>query len=77
MIEAVIIGVFERRDHRPAIVVLAERDECRRQSLGIGIDRIAEQDELHERHAQHHAEGDAVAPHLDELLDQQGNEPTK
>ena len=33
--------------------------------------------ELDQRHAEHHREGDAVAPHLDELLGQQRAEPAQ
>src|SRR5690606_6874954 len=40
-------------------------------------DGVAEEHELHQRHGQHHGEGDAVAPHLDELLRQKRAEPRK
>jgi hypothetical protein len=49
-------------------VVLAGCHQRGRQSLRIVVDGEAEQHELHQRHAQHHREGDAVAPHLDVSL---------
>src|SRR6476659_6542246 len=41
-----------------------------RQVARLGVDRIAEQGELHDRDGQHHRVGDAVARELFELLDQ-------
>ena len=40
----------------------------------VGVDREAEEHELHERHAEHHAEGEPVAAHLHEFLDDDGPE---
>src|SRR5690606_12223883 len=37
----------------------------------IVVDGEAEQDELDERHAEHHGEGDAIPPHLDGFLGDQ------
>ena len=75
MVEAVIAGDLQRRDHGARVVVAAGRHERGRQALRIVVDGVAEQHQLHQRHAQHHGEGDAVAPHLDEFLDQQRAEP--
>lgn len=41
---------------------------------GVGIDGEAEEHELNDGQADHHAEGDAVAPHLDELFPEHGDE---
>ena len=66
--EVEIVGLLHAGDHGPGErAVVAELDE-RRQVVRIGIDREAEEEELDQRQADHHAEGDAVAPHLDELL---------
>ena len=43
-----------------------------RQIARVCIDGIAEQEELHDGNADHHAEGQAVAQHLDEFLAQNG-----
>jgi len=68
-----IVGVFERREKRSREDRVVLREDGGRQVLRIGVDRIAEEQELHDRHAQHHREGELVAPHLDELLaDQRG-----
>ena len=42
-----------------------------------GVDGKAEEHKLDDRQAYHHREGDAVAPHLDEFLDQHGKEPVQ
>ena len=49
-------------------MIAAERQQRRVEPLGIGVDRVAEQDEQQDRDGEHHREGDAVAPHLDEFL---------
>src|SRR6478672_8880651 len=43
--------------------------------FGIGIDGVAEEHKLEQRHADHHRERHAVPPHLDEFLDHDGQEP--
>jgi len=44
------------------------REEGGGQVLWIGIDRVAEEHELHHGHAEHHRESQPVAPHLNEFL---------
>ena len=44
-------------------------DHRRRQALGSRVDREAEQHQLQHRNADDHPEGQAVAPQLDEFLD--------
>src|SRR5260370_30295750 len=39
--------------------------------MRVGVDGIAEQHELDDRHAHHHREGQAVPERLDELLQQE------
>ncbi len=75
MVEAVVAGHLQRRDHGARVVVVAGRDQCGGKALRIVVDGVAEQHELHQRHAEHHGEGDAVAPHLDEFLHQERAEP--
>jgi hypothetical protein len=67
MIEPVIAGDLQRRDHGAGVTVLAGVTSAAGQPLRIGVDRIAEQHQLHQRHEQHHGEGHPVAPHLDRL----------
>ena len=47
----------------------------RRQVPRIGVDGKAEQQKLHHRHADHQRKRHAVAPHLDEFLHQDGEQP--
>ena len=66
-----IVGIPQRRHDRAGEGAADRR--CRiavGQVLGIEIDGIAEQQKLHHRQRHHHGEGGAVAPHLDEFLDQ-------
>ena len=53
---------------------LVERDHRGRQVLRVGVDRVAEQHQLHDRHADQHREGQPVAPQLHELLAQHGGD---
>ena len=65
-----IVARAQRRDEgaREHAVVL---DQHRgRQVLRVGVDGVAEQHQLHERDEDHRREGDAVAPELDQLLDE-------
>src|SRR5690606_27324998 len=75
MVEAVVVGHLQRRDDGAAVVVVAHRQQSRRKLLGVVVDRVAEEDELDQRHSQHHAEGQAVAAHLGEFLQEQRLEP--
>src|ERR1035438_8563190 len=43
--------------------------------LRVGVDGVTKEDELNQRDADHHAEGEPVAPHLDEFLHHDGPEP--
>ena len=45
--------------------------------LGIGVDGVAEQDELEQRNADHHAERDPIPAHLPEFLDDHCREPAR
>ena len=68
-LEIEIIGVLHRRQHGAGQRPVVAGEHRRRQLLGVGVDGIAEQHELHDRHEDHGGEGHAVAPHLDEFLD--------
>src|SRR5262245_48385308 len=63
-------GVLDRLEHRAAEIALLLQQHRRRQMARIGVDGVAEQQELHERDHDDHRERDAVALELDELLDQ-------
>jgi hypothetical protein len=56
--EAVIAGGFKRTDHGAGKAVLRGGDQGGGQALRIAVDREAEQHQLHQRHADHHCEGD-------------------
>ena len=71
-----IVRVLERPHQAAGEHALVGDQQCGRQLLGVGVDRVAEQDQLHQRHADHHGEGQAIAPHLDEFLDQDRPEAT-
>ena len=58
----------ERARHRP---VFAHLDDGR-QVARIGVDRVAEQHELHDRHHDHDGEGRPVAPHLHQFFQEHG-----
>src|ERR1043166_2533097 len=65
-----ILGVLERmQDRAPDVALLLEKNRGR-QVARIGVDRIAEQDELHQRDHDDHRKGHAVALELNELLEQ-------
>ncbi len=66
--EAVIVADLEGRDDGARVMVLPGREQRGVEPLGVGVDGVAEQDELDDRDAEHHGEGDAVAPHLHEFL---------
>ena len=53
------------------------REEGGGEVLWIGIDCIAEKDELHHGDAEHHREGQPVAAHLDKFLADHRAEPVK
>ena len=51
------------------------QEHAGRQMLRVRIDGVAEEDELHQRHADHHQEGQPVPAHLDEFLHHDRPEP--
>ena len=53
---------------------LSARSTAAGRCLRVGVDGKAEEDELQQRNADHHPEGQAVAAHLDEFLDDHGPE---
>ena len=54
---------------------MLHRQQAGRQVLGVGIDRVAEQEQLHDRQRDDEAQRHRVAPHLDPFLAQQRHEP--
>ena len=67
-----IAAVFQAGDKAARIAALVGVEHHGGQVLGIGVDGEAEQHQLHHRDADHHGEGDAVAPHLDKFLEHDG-----
>ena len=65
-----ILGVLQRLEDRAAEIALLLQQHRGRQMARIGVDGVAEQQELHQRDHDDHRERDAVALELDELLDQ-------
>jgi hypothetical protein len=65
-----IFGVLQRRQDGAGKIAVLLQQHGGRQVARIGVDGIAEQDELHQRDHDDHDEGDAVALELDELLHQ-------
>ena len=66
--ECEIIGVLEGRENVTRKLTVVGDERGSRQMLRIGVDGEAEQDELDDRNADDHAEGQPVAFELDELL---------
>ncbi len=69
-----IAGVDQGRQGRTRHRSLVLDQNRGRQVAGIVVDRIAEQQQLHDRHHQDHGVGQPVAGELDELLDQHGQD---
>jgi hypothetical protein len=53
------------------------RHHSRRQVLGVGVDRVAKQHQLHDRHADHHREGQPVALELHQFLQEHRHDPRR
>ena len=70
-----IAAVAQTPDNRARKDAVVGGINRRRQVLRVGIDGVAEQDELNHRDADHHAERQPVAPHLDEFLHHDRPEP--
>ena len=70
MREAEIGGVLQRLQHRAGEIAVLLQQHRGRQVARRGVDRIAEQEQLHHRDHDDHRERHAVALELDELLHQ-------
>jgi hypothetical protein len=64
-----VFRVLHRRDEAARKRALVADDDGGRQMLRVRVNRVAEERKLHDRQADDHAEGDAVAPQLQELLE--------
>ncbi len=62
-----------RREDRAADIAVLVHEHGGRQMARVGVDGVAEQQELHDGNEDHGRERDAVAPELDELLDEHGH----
>ena len=65
-----VIAVPHGRHVRPGERAGVGHDDGRGQLLGIGVDGVAKQNQLHDRNGDDHAEGQPVAFELDEFLEQ-------
>ncbi len=70
--DAEVFGIFQPGQQAAREFAFVGNHRSQRQALGIGIDRKAEQYQLHDRDGNHHREGQPVAPDLAEFLDQDG-----
>ena len=66
--EVEVGAVLHRVEQRSSLRALVGQKHRGGQMPRIGIDREAEERELNQRNAEHHGEGEPVAPHLRELL---------
>src|SRR5215831_18208314 len=71
-----ICGVLNRLEDRAAEIALLLQQHRGRKVARIGVDGVAEQQQLNERDHDDHGERNAVALELDELLDQHRPSPT-
>jgi hypothetical protein len=67
-LHAEVAACLHRREQGARVDAGIGREHRGRQALGIGIDGVAEEDELQHGNADDHAEGEAVALELDELF---------
>jgi hypothetical protein len=67
-LDAEVIAVLQGGDEAAGKHAFVRYPHGGGQVLGVGVDGETEQHQLHHRNAHQHAEGEAVAPHLDELL---------
>ena len=66
-----VLGGANDAAHEGAVV---GGDHGGRQLARVAVDGVAEQHQLHDRHTEHHREGQAIAPELHELLAQHGHD---
>ena len=72
---AEIAGVLQRAHERARVDARLGRDaRAVGRRLRVGVDGVAEQHQLHHRHADHHREGEPVAAQLHEFLREHGEE---
>src|SRR5207244_4746008 len=67
-----VLRVLQARDKAARKHALVGHDEGSGQMLGVAVDGETKQQQLDDGHAYHHAEGQAVAANLADLLDQDG-----
>ena len=72
--DAKIGGILQAGDQAARELALVALYHGQRQMLGVGVDREAEQDQLQDRHPDHHRESQAVALDLAKFLDQDRDE---
>ncbi len=73
--KAVIAGGFQRLDQGAGQRGVLFDQQRSGQLPGVGIDGVAEQDQLHNRNTEHHREGQTIAAHLHQLLHEHGPYP--
>ena len=72
--EIEIRAVLQRIEHRAPLGAMIGEQHRGRQMARVGVDREAEERELDERNAEHHGEGQPVAPHLREFFHHDADE---
>jgi hypothetical protein len=75
--DIVIAGIFQRSDDGALIFGMIGRQQPGRQVFRIRIDRIAEQEQLHDGDRDDDAQRHRIAPHLDPFFAQKRKEPAE
>src|SRR5262245_62094792 len=73
--EVEVSAVLHRVEQRPSLRAVVGQKHGDGQMSRIGIDRETEQRQLNQRNAEHHREGEAVAPHLQKFLRNDAAQP--
>ena len=73
--DIIIAGVLQGRGDGPLVFRRLGEQQSGGQMFRVGIDRITEQEQLHDRQRDDQAERHTVAPHLDPFLAQQRIQP--
>ena len=68
---------LHRGDHRAGHFAAVRGDDRRGHVLGVGVDGVSEQRQLHDGDADDHGEGEAVAPELEKFLEDDAPPPRK
>jgi hypothetical protein len=67
--------ILQRIEEGAPLRAVIGEENCRGQMTWVGIDRESEEEKLEQGNAEHHREGESIAPHLGKLLHDNGPEP--